>query len=80
MCVIKLYFPIVLFYDIITGEELDVVRKLYFPIVLFYDIIKVIVTESTIGLYFPIVLFYDIIWAGDGNKAYHVILPYCFIL
>ena len=34
-----LYFPIVLFYDIINNELKELVNELYFPIVLFYDII-----------------------------------------
>ena len=35
----KLYFPIVLFYDIIESQNYETLKVLYFPIVLFYDII-----------------------------------------
>ena len=35
----KLYFPIVLFYDIINSSKYNYNIRLYFPIVLFYDII-----------------------------------------
>ena len=57
----KLYFPIVLFYDIIVFFMSKRGNGLYFPIVLFYDIIKKLYILQISSLYFPIVLFYDII-------------------
>ena len=58
---VVLLFPVIAWYDIIHGYELNALVWLLFPVIAWYDIINKEPISAIKWLLFPVIAWYDII-------------------